>query len=221
MATLITYSNLERQPWTVYNDASVNPTAMDDVQIGQGEVLTVYMRGSKPWAGALVAWKESIPTLPGMNLAYSALDFEVWIDSDTLSLLAALEADLKNCWQAAPPPTTIANIMDGSCQLTLSEGGMWQIDSAAGVWADTGIKGTLAPNAWNKISTRQKMNGDGTFSFLSINGAPIPASMQNLPLLKSNWSTVLCVQMQMDINAPGFVVASYRNITVTLSDEAI
>lgn len=227
MSNKVTYTNLERQAslWQIYNDPSVNPQPMDDVRIqSMSDGMCVYMRGhlgpNGEYPGALVARKLKIPTIPDTILAYSGLDYEVYFED--VSLLAASEGDLKNCWTPAPNPNTqIANVMDGSAQLLQS--GAWQIDNAVPKWVDTGFKpGLFTAGTWSKVSTRQKMNSDGTFSFLSITdrGKLFTLPPQNLPLVQSNWGTVLAVQFQIDIFAAGFVVAKYRNVNVTVSDEA-
>lgn len=227
----IVYNNLEKYPWQVVNDTTVNPVPMTSVstQLVNGH-LGVTMAGPQ-YGGALIACKLPTPVIPGTTqFPYSGLDFEAFVDDDSMSLLRCFESDLKAVWNAAPAGQSIPNCMDGSFQVNLAEGGMCQIDNAVPTWVDTGIKSVpawldnsvqqvpiLTPNAWSGFSLRHSIDGSN-FSFLSINSEPIPVTLRPLPLLNTNWASVLAVQFQLVLQVAGTVTVRYRNVTLTVSD---
>lgn len=234
MPFTIRYDKRELTPFKIVNDQSVNPFPMDDVQVQlvNGELM-VYMRGhigpNGENPGALVAFDVPLVNdVLGAQMLYSGLDYEMKIDDASASLLRCFETDLKWCI-AAPPNsgTNIPNVMDGSAQKNYFEGGTWQIDDASQSWKDSGFKpGPFPANQWNKVTTRQSINpAKNQFSFLSITdgGATftIPPTLQNLPLLNTNWDGSAVQVPQLCLQETGFVVVWLRNISAIFSDSPI
>lgn len=231
---LLTYSNLEKTPFTINNTTDVNPWPMQDVQVQYvNGVLYVYMRGqvgpTGELPGALVGF--TVPVVGNINGAqalYAGLDYEVKIDDISSSMLQCFESDLKWCIAAPPDPTTsILNVVDGSSQKVYASNGMWQIDNAnSASWVNTGfMTRPFPPNQWNKVATRQSLNpAAGEFSFVSItDGAAtynIPPNLQSLPLLKTNWNAT-GVQFQIALNKTGFATFEVRNVSALFSDQPI
>lgn len=235
MATTLQFRELELQSWTTLNNASVNPIMADNLMstvVEQSASIVIPLlktpalkftnSSSKASGGGMIYLHLPWPSM-GSTLQYIGLDFEALISSGDFPLLRCLECDLKIAAVGASSSSiSIPNIADLSAQLNMAEGGMWQIDNAAQEWTDTGIKNDLiTPDQWFSVSLRHWVDfSAGKFSVQSIQDTDTPSSMQSLPLLSSNWQPVIAVQLQTEVLTPGGLSVLYRDITVTLSDEA-
>jgi hypothetical protein len=222
-------SNLESQPWEVQTGESVNPVPVlaytsEQVTSGpfQGALKVTNVSGAA-LGGALVTCKCPVPLIPGVSLPYLGLDMQVYIPSFELPNLARLEIDAKVVLTSAPnAETSIANTADFSGQWNQSTG-QWQIDNASAEWTNTGFSPVLVSDVWMTFSARYFIDiPNSKFSVLSItwNGTEftIPASLQEIPFLSSNWDAVAALQIQMETLLAGSVTVLFKNITLTWSD---
>ena len=227
MQTFLTYKFLEADStWGTVNDKTVNPISVDSiVPYNMAGAMEVSVVSSQPFGGALVY--RHIPFNPLIaSLPYIGVDWQFMLPLSAVQFQRCLELDLKICPFAAPTNQTVRNVIDLSSQFEWYNGGMFQIDNAQGTWANTPFSvGMATPNVWNSVSYRAWSDYKTAFSFLSMafNGGPanlIPAAMQKLPLLNSDWGTVTALQLQQDNNdKPASFSTSYRNIVITFSDQ--
>lgn len=225
---LIADPNLDqRTDWLLENGTNVNPIPADQfvgTHLDDGTFRIVNV-SSRKWGGALLTNKRQVPFITDStmsNVTYVGLDMLFWIDPGDFSWLWAHETDLKIVVKSAPNASTkIPNVYDFSGQVNMSTGGMVQIDKD-GKWTDTGIKLPPKPGAWNLLQWRYKMDVAGsTFSVLSINEHEVDPSLQNQPLLVSNWGKVSAVQLQNEVGKPGSLGIKYRGVHLLYSPEPI
>jgi hypothetical protein len=176
------------------NIGGVSPTSYGFYLFG--EMMVFYTEGTAyaDWLAAI-----SRPICP--NSGKLSLAFEVIVDEDSLTSAQALEFDTK---------LSIASyIYNFSSQLNYAEGGTLQISNAAGSWIDTGFKpGKLTPLTWHTFVFNYSFNtSTKTYSFVSaeIDGVlyTIPANLQNLKAVESNWADSANFQVQLDLNSVG------------------
>jgi len=223
--------NLESFPWIEQGGTNINPVpalAYIAEQISSGPfagALKITNISEQALGGALVTCKRPVPSALGIVFCYVGLDMQVYIASDELPNLARLELDAKIVRTSAPTSSTpIENTEDYSGQWNQSNG-QWQIDDAQPKWTNSGFSPALVPDTWMPISLRYFYDqSNGKFSVLSINwnGASyaISASLQGIPLLKSNWGAVAALQAQCETLQPGSVTFLLKNIVLTWSDRA-
>ena len=217
-----TAANLELQPWLTQSGADINPVAAKSFTAAliPGDVLEVINESTLAMGGALVTCKPP-SLLPANTLAnpYFGLDLEVYVPPASMANLARLELDVKRVIVDAKGQT-IANVADGSTEMNYSTG-FWQIDKAGGGWVNTAFT-PLLPSCWTQLSFRYWMSAD-RYSVLSTNWGgmayPVPATMQNLPLLESNWASVVAVQIQFEVFQPGTIALYFRDINLSVSAE--
>jgi hypothetical protein len=179
---------------------------------------------SQQMAGGLVVNKRPVPKIAGVTLNYIGLDLKVMFPGMTLFNIARHEIDLKLCLQSAPDPNTlIQNVADFSTQMNFSTG-TWQIDTAT-PWAETALKfGTVLPDKWHTLSWRFWHDPVAKiYSVLSMaldgNVSVIPATMQKIPYMKTNWSEVAAFQAQNEGFNPGLTLVLYDAGVLTYSDQ--
>jgi hypothetical protein len=228
MAFLIQDRDLFKQSsnWISQIGANINSVpsdAFNAANLPDGtEIVTNAL--SKKMAGGLVVNKRPIPKIAGVSLNYVGLDLKVKFPALTLFNIARHEIDLKLCVQSAPDENTpIPNTADWSTQMNFSTG-TWQIDTTT-PWAETGIKfGTVVPDTWHALSYRFWHDPVAKiYSVLSIawDGivSLIPATMQKIPYLKSNWDEVAAFQVQNEGWNPGVTLVLYDAGVLTYSDQ--
>lgn len=182
----------------------------------------------KNWGGALVKYGRTVPILNGVMLPYIAFHLKVLLPGITVHNLGRLETDLKVCTQSRPDPNTkIKNIADFSTQWN-GDAGNWQIDAAGGSWIDVpgAITPELIPDMWHSLDYRFWMDPAAkVFSVLSIQWDgqkfAIPANLQNVPFLSSNWEETANLQLQTEGFHPGSVEVQYDEGVLAWSDQAI
>jgi hypothetical protein len=224
----LTIGPLEHQTWIVQTGTNINSVVSDAIvsTVEPDGSLKLTNASTKANGGGLITVKLPFPDV-GIALPYVGLDLDFYVSGYDLPLLGRLECDIKAV-QTDAKGATINNTANGSTQLNMSEGGMWQIDNAGRVWTDTGYKpGLPIADTWTHLSNRYVFNfAANQFSVSSIaqgNGAApygVPGALQQLALQPSNWASVVAVQLQTEILQPGGLNTIYKNIFVTFSDTA-
>lgn len=227
---------LHNLSWTSNISTSINPVLADAIlsQNLTGQSLQVSMISSKAYGGGLVSLNQPVPMINGAPLPYLKMYWKINPSVEAAALARCYECDAKIIFPAAPNSSTqIQNEYDGSAQLNLAEGGMWQIDDATPTWVDTGYKpGPFPAGVWTPFTIVYKLDYTAkTLSVISIaqgNNAAyaIPATLQNIAAHNSNWAMyvnnipepLLKIQIQLDCNTtPGAFSAEY-NLDVGWSD---
>lgn len=218
---------LEKKPWKVVNDLSVNPVPMDSYfpELINDE-LEIFSVASKPYGGALAHCPRPVPTFNGSFITpYMRLDTLIKIPATAAQLLRCLELDAKTALFPAPAGQTAQNLVDFSTQIKLFDGGKIQIDDQNMHWIDTGLAvGTLPIDTWFPWSAKFFIDSaNKKYSVLSfdIAGAhyDVPSSLQNLTWQSSNWGMASEPSLQCDDNtAPGAFVVDYKLIHQYWSD---
>jgi len=143
------------------------------------------------------------PIMP--NTGHLALQFEYWIDQNTLDDSQALEFDSRMCENKIG--------RNWSAQLNMQKGGLWQgyrrdPVTGKGGWYDTTFKpGKLEKDMWHRIRLEYSFNKTaGTYSYETVNLDDFPTfvyppelkNMKATPLL---WGDGVNLQIQLDLNA--------------------
>jgi hypothetical protein len=220
--------NKQTTGWSVNVGPDINipePTSFTFAQPADSGVIVSTNTGPAN-AGGLLAFKTPFPVLPEATMTYFGVDLDVMILDSDIKLLRCLEIDLKVAKTGAPAGGTLANVADGSGQYNVANG-FWQIDTAgpSPVWTDTPYQPTpLGADTWTHFSSRYNFDwATAKTSVLSAKfgadePAPFPAALGGLPLLVTNWNSVIALQLQTCLEAAGTLNVYYNNITLTISD---
>lgn len=216
--------NLEQQTWTPRIDSTVNPVLADAIEaVNETDRLRVYIASAKQYGGGLVALQIPVPLINGQPPSNLCVTWGVNPSADCVAMNRCYELDAKLVWPPAPNTTTqVQNVYDGSAQLNLAEGGMWQVDGPTHTWQDTGFKsGPLAAGAWTKIVVDYVFDFTAkTCSVATIAVTPAGAAgaataavgaiaaPTKVPAIESNWAMyvnnvaqpLLLLQIQLDVN---------------------
>jgi hypothetical protein len=234
--TMLVYSELEKDlPKWVPNwganidsdspDKMLASTAFDgSLQIDNVSCVNVTKPG-----GGLVSRKLSYDARMS-KLPFSGLDLEFMLVAGNF---ARIEIDRKDVSFAPPAGAQDApNTDDFSSQLNGSLNWQHQVDDVTRKWAPpfgytpTCFKTGVPMMQWIRFSARFYTDyAKATFSYRSIaigGDAPqfLPATLLEIPRMRSNWSPVIDVQLQLKGATLGILTARYRNITVSFGDQA-
>jgi len=225
--------NLHALTWTGNNtSADINNVLADEiVPVNGPDCMSLSIRSSKPFGGALASLNRPVPLINGQPMAYLKVQWGIRPSVRAVQMGRLYETDAIVVWPPAPnSSSTPVNWYDGSFQ---NVGGVVEIDKVASstagkvtyAWNPTGCNfGTLPPGVWNTITNIYLFDFTGkTTSVLStqLNGnAPflIPASMQKVSANISNWSMyvnnvpepLVKFQAQLCVNSvPAFYEVDY------------
>jgi hypothetical protein len=236
---LINDSSIHRYPWKGNNTSqSVNPKlAKAIIPYSSEDFLEVFMIGDGPYQGALVSCDRPVPLIDGAPLSYARARWMIWPSLAALQSVGQFECDTLVVWPPAPNSTTpLANKPDGSSQVNMAKGGVFQIDKVnpdkSGpdrIWNDSNIKpGTdvFPSNTFSDYIVDYKF--DWTKQTISVlaakignlnSGKDIDPALQNVPFQTSNWSRYIqdpqtgksvpapLLKMQAQMNLVGSVPA--------------
>jgi hypothetical protein len=231
MSTLLLDRKLfaKASSWYTESGDNINKPASDFFmasQVPDGTML-VTNGSNVDWGGALVVNKRALPVLNGKLLPFVGLRLKFMVPYSSMFNLARHEIDLKICIEDRPNETTsIRNVADFSTQWNADQG-MFQIDNSSGQWIDTGfIVETISPDEWHTLDYRFWFDPVAkVFSVLSINYDEelykIPANLQQVPLMNTNWTRVAAFQVQNEVYHAGSTSVVYDHGVIAWSDEAI
>jgi hypothetical protein len=234
--------NIHNNPFKPNNtSASVNPRLAEVMAaFAQPDCVTACIGGTQAFAGALISTDSPVPLLYGALPQFLKVDWEIKPSAAAAALAHVYERDSIVINPASPASSSYPqNWYDGSLQLNLGEGGMWQIDKVLGTdanghrsmgWTDTGYKpGPLPAGEWTTVIVIYKFDWvKQTTSVLSIQQGDdkpflIPAALQNVPANTSNWSNgsktpFLHNQIQECGTGPNFAYETDNRISAFWSD---
>lgn len=181
----------------------------------------------KPWCGALVKNKRTIPIVNGTMLNYIAFHQKVRFPSITWRNVARFETDLKVCTKTRPDPNTaIKNVANFSTQWN-ADTGCWQIDPKNS-WENIAgaVTPQLTPDVWHTMDLRFWMDPAALiWSVLSIQWddqlMTVPADQQKNPFLVTNWEQTANLQLQNEGFKPGSIEIEYDDGILAWSDAEI
>lgn len=209
------YPNLEELDWTIRNDKSVNDVQADKFTVTKWSGGMTTSIDGPPWAGAL-ARTPDLPLIPGAT--QFTLTYQMMLTGATLALGQCKEFDI----MISGPDGNVAN---GSCQLNIAEGWMWQVITVKNgnyEWADTGIKTVLAPHIWHSVAVKFSVDWNAktvTCVSITVNNVAHPVNLGSVVLQPLAWGpNVIVVQRQVDINAVGGIL-SVDDTQITLIQE--
>lgn len=213
---LVSDENLERLNWTGHSGPDINPVPAAIASEMVGDELEVDVVATAAFGGALVSLDRPVPVVNGQPLPWLKVVWQVTPSPAAVQAGRCDELDAILVFPAAPAAATpVVNRYDGSTQLNLAEGGMWQIDNADEQWIDTGAKpGPLPAGQPTRISTIYHYDfAAQTMAVVSIaqgDAAPflVATAEQGIAAHSSNWSLpgtkppqpVLHLQIQLDDN---------------------
>jgi hypothetical protein len=191
--------NLESDAWSVVTGPTINPISpIAQSVITTSDELRLYTIG-EAYAGWLA--KHVAPLLtPSALITFSYL---INPDSSATFNAQALETDTR---------LTDASgwTYNGSCQLNLAEGGMWQVPNpTTGEWFDIGVRtGPLPANTWTPVTITYSLDYSArliSIVNIQVSGTthPIPVP-QKLPAKLLGWTASQVVtQLQPCLNSRG------------------
>jgi hypothetical protein len=200
--------NLEQDDWSSVVGPTINPLSPSAYKaVNTKSELRLYVIGA-PDAGWLAKHVAPFVQVPAITFRYD-------LDPDTATASNAQVIETDSKFTDAAGWT-----YDGSCQLNLAEGGMWQIANAAGAWVDTGIKSGIVPERWtpieivyaldfvNRAISVQSISSDGVLE-------SVPAALQSVPAKQVGWEpNQIVTQLQQVLNSTGSAYSvGFRNIS--------
>lgn len=230
MPTLVVESGLFRNAgdWTTVASPDVNNPVSPFFRASPSPCGMLVTNGlDRPWCGALVKNKRTIPVLNGVMLRFVCFHLLVRFPSITAANLARFETDLKACTKSRPDANTkIPNVANWSTQWN-RDTKHWQIDPR-GKWEDIEHAFTedLTPDVCHLYELRGSMDLAAlTWSVLSIRWDEeiytVPSHQQNCPFLVTNWEQSANLQLQNEGYNAGSVEVQYDEGILAWSDQPI
>ena len=219
-------SGLEKLPWQVVNDKSVNPVPATSFKPEYiNGALEIFIEAEQQYGGALAHCARPLPTPFGGNpLPYVGFDLDIFIPDEAAAYMRCLEIDHKISVFDAKGQT-VNNICDFSSQIETFNNGNIQIDNQGMSWTDIGLStGKLPVDTWFHWAARYNIDVPSKkFSVLYfvINGVQykVPTTLQGLNWDPSNWGQAVEPSLQLDVTQPCAFSVKYNNIVTTYSEQ--